>query len=124
MEKLLRACNHGRGAFTVEFLFRTRGDRMKRGFSSSTTSGRSGTLSEAFGKPGTRVPRRGRRGFAILREKMSRSPYATSKCRGWMAKVLRHIRDVSPETVVILITAYASVETAVNALRNGRSIIF
>jgi Response regulator containing CheY-like receiver, AAA-type ATPase, and DNA-binding domains len=34
-------------------------------------------------------------------------------------ELLRHIRDVSPETVVILITAYASVETAVNALRNG-----
>ncbi|GAB4364825.1 MAG: sigma-54 dependent transcriptional regulator [Deltaproteobacteria bacterium] len=34
-------------------------------------------------------------------------------------ELLRHIRDVSPETVVILITAYASVETAVNALRSG-----
>ncbi len=34
-------------------------------------------------------------------------------------ELLRHIRDVSPETVVILITAYASVDTAVNALRSG-----
>ena len=34
-------------------------------------------------------------------------------------ELLRRIRDVSPETVVILITAYASVETAVNALRSG-----
>jgi DNA-binding NtrC family response regulator len=34
-------------------------------------------------------------------------------------ELLGHIRDVSPETVVILVTAFASVETAVNALRNG-----
>lgn len=34
-------------------------------------------------------------------------------------ELLRHVRDVSPETVVILVTAYASVETAVNALRSG-----
>lgn len=34
-------------------------------------------------------------------------------------ELLRYIRDVSPETVVILVTAYASVETAVNALRSG-----
>jgi len=34
-------------------------------------------------------------------------------------ELLRRIRDVSPDTVVILITAYASVETAVNALRSG-----
>jgi len=34
-------------------------------------------------------------------------------------ELLRRIRDVSPETVVILITAFASVETAVNALRSG-----
>ena len=34
-------------------------------------------------------------------------------------ELLRYIRDVSPETVVILVTAYASVESAVNALRNG-----
>jgi DNA-binding NtrC family response regulator len=34
-------------------------------------------------------------------------------------ELLGHIRDVSPETVVILVTAFASVETAVHALRNG-----
>jgi DNA-binding NtrC family response regulator len=34
-------------------------------------------------------------------------------------ELLGHIRDVSPETVVILVTAFASVETAVNALRSG-----
>jgi two-component system response regulator PilR (NtrC family) len=34
-------------------------------------------------------------------------------------ELLRRITDVSPETVVILITAYASVDTAVHALRNG-----
>jgi two-component system response regulator PilR (NtrC family) len=33
--------------------------------------------------------------------------------------LLRKIRDVSPETIVLMITAYASVETAVDALRYG-----
>ncbi len=33
--------------------------------------------------------------------------------------VLRHARDVAPQTLVLLITAYASVETAVEALRQG-----
>ena len=33
--------------------------------------------------------------------------------------VLRHIRDVSPQTLVILMTAHASVETAVEAIRLG-----
>jgi two-component system response regulator PilR (NtrC family) len=33
--------------------------------------------------------------------------------------VLRHARDVAPQTLVLLITAYASVETAVDALRQG-----
>ncbi len=34
-------------------------------------------------------------------------------------EVLRHVRELSPQTLVLLITAYASVETAVEALRNG-----
>ena len=34
-------------------------------------------------------------------------------------ELLQKIHDVSPETVVIMITAYASVETAVKALQNG-----
>ncbi len=34
-------------------------------------------------------------------------------------ELLKQIRDVSPETIVIMITAYASVETAVDALRYG-----
>ena len=34
-------------------------------------------------------------------------------------ELLQQILDVSPETIVIMITAYASVETAVNALRFG-----
>ncbi len=34
-------------------------------------------------------------------------------------ELLKQILDISPETIVIMITAYASVETAVNALRNG-----
>ena len=33
--------------------------------------------------------------------------------------LLQKIRDISPETIVLMITAYASVETAVNALRYG-----
>jgi DNA-binding NtrC family response regulator len=33
--------------------------------------------------------------------------------------VLRRVREISPQTLVLLITAYASVETAVEALRNG-----
>ncbi|HXV81725.1 MAG TPA: sigma-54 dependent transcriptional regulator [Candidatus Binatia bacterium] len=33
--------------------------------------------------------------------------------------VLRHIRDVSPQTLVIIMTAHASVETAVEAIRLG-----
>src|SRR5678815_1742742 len=33
--------------------------------------------------------------------------------------VLRHIRDVSPQTLVILMTAHASVDTAVEAIRLG-----
>jgi DNA-binding NtrC family response regulator len=34
-------------------------------------------------------------------------------------EVLRRVRELSPQTLVLLITAYASVETAVEALRNG-----
>ena len=34
-------------------------------------------------------------------------------------ELLKQILDISPETIVIMITAYASVETAVNALRSG-----
>ncbi len=34
-------------------------------------------------------------------------------------EVLRRVRDLSPQALVLLITAYASVETAVEALRNG-----
>lgn len=34
-------------------------------------------------------------------------------------QVLRRAREVSPQTVVLLITAYASVETAIEALRQG-----
>ena len=33
--------------------------------------------------------------------------------------VLRHIRDVSPQTLVIIMTAHASVESAVQAIRLG-----
>jgi two-component system response regulator HydG len=33
--------------------------------------------------------------------------------------VLRHIRDVSPQTLVVLMTAHASVETTVDAIRLG-----
>lgn len=33
--------------------------------------------------------------------------------------LLKKIRDISPETIVLMITAYASVETAVDALRYG-----
>ena len=33
--------------------------------------------------------------------------------------VLKHVREVSPQTLVILMTAYASVDTAVEALRLG-----
>jgi two-component system response regulator PilR (NtrC family) len=34
-------------------------------------------------------------------------------------EVLRRVHEISPQTLVLLITAYASVETAVEALRNG-----
>src|SRR5262249_57550956 len=33
--------------------------------------------------------------------------------------VLRHIRDVSPQTLVLLMTAHASVDTAIEAIRLG-----
>src|SRR5512134_1617962 len=33
--------------------------------------------------------------------------------------VLRHVREISPQTMVILMTAHASVETAVEAMRLG-----
>src|SRR6266480_4615024 len=33
--------------------------------------------------------------------------------------VLRRVREIAPQTLVLLITAYASVETAVEALRRG-----
>ncbi|MGH7819955.1 MAG: response regulator, partial [Candidatus Binatia bacterium] len=33
--------------------------------------------------------------------------------------VLRRARDLAPQTLVLLITAYASIETAVEALRQG-----
>jgi two-component system response regulator PilR (NtrC family) len=34
-------------------------------------------------------------------------------------EVLRRVRELSPQSLVLLITAYASVETAIEALRNG-----
>jgi two-component system response regulator PilR (NtrC family) len=34
-------------------------------------------------------------------------------------EVLRHVRDTAPQTVVLMMTAHASVETAVEALRQG-----
>src|SRR6185295_4959426 len=34
-------------------------------------------------------------------------------------EVLKHAREVSPQTLVVLMTAYASVDTAVQALRQG-----
>lgn len=34
-------------------------------------------------------------------------------------KVLDHVRAASPETVVLIMTAYASVDSAVEALRRG-----
>ena len=33
--------------------------------------------------------------------------------------ILRHVREVAPQTLLLLITAYASIETAVEALRQG-----
>ena len=37
--------------------------------------------------------------------------------------VLRYVRDVSPQTLVILMTAHASVETAIDAIHLGAKII-
>jgi len=34
-------------------------------------------------------------------------------------KVLRHLREVSPSTEVVMITAYASIATAVEAMKHG-----
>ena len=34
-------------------------------------------------------------------------------------KVLRHLREVSPSTEVVMITAYASITTAVEAMKCG-----
>ena len=33
--------------------------------------------------------------------------------------LLKHVREVSPQTLVVLMTAHASVETAVEAIRVG-----
>ncbi|RJP17307.1 MAG: sigma-54-dependent Fis family transcriptional regulator [Deltaproteobacteria bacterium] len=62
----------------------------------------------------------GEEATAILREENIQIAVCDIRMPGMDGlELLRYIRDVSPETVVILITAYASVETAVNALRDG-----
>ncbi len=62
----------------------------------------------------------GKEASAIIREENIRIAICDIKMPEMDGlELLRHIRDVSPETVVILITAYASVDTAVNALRSG-----
>ena len=38
-------------------------------------------------------------------------------------EVLEKVKSISPETVVILMTAYGTVETAVEAMKKGRMII-
>lgn len=79
-------------------------------------------LSEALREAGYEVLSApgGKEASAILREENVHIAICDIRMPGMDGlELLRHIRDVSPETVVILVTAYASVETAVNALRSG-----
>ena len=74
------------------------------------------------GMPATRSSRRGggKEACVILREENIRIAVCDINMPEMDGlEVLRYIRDVSPETVTILITAYASVDTAVSALRSG-----
>lgn len=79
-------------------------------------------LSEALREAGYEVLSApgGKEAFAIVREENVHIAICDIRMPEMDGlELLRHIRDISPETVVILVTAYASVETAVNALRSG-----